>query len=374
MHRFINQDPIGIWGDANNLGSGFAYVAGMVVEASDPSGLWVRITIIRDEEYTDEGGRFGTLTAVNDEGETFSAIVYESVRYHNQPPFAENVHGFGFWQTQAFKDGHRYKIQHLRIVADSTGRQIHNGYMPEDGHGCFLIGKKITNRNPLSSKDIIFSDSNPIMKNFISFIGNDPNISIHIDPKKDDKKDENIQPSTNAVVLPDGSEDYIRRVHNNPDGSYIEFWSDNTRVYHGKNGKIEWCAGPGCEKMRVKNMENQNSNYPSDPNEDPSNAIQKILMNNILAKMLKRGEPEQPPVFIDTSTGPNGAIMIYKNPYYKNKDPLKTILFNGDNGSGRPMIYRNPFTPGAEYGYDSTTYERWQQSGFVQPNVDPYFE
>ena len=43
MHRFINQDPIGIWGDANNLGNGFAYVAGMVIEASDPSGLWKAI-------------------------------------------------------------------------------------------------------------------------------------------------------------------------------------------------------------------------------------------------------------------------------------------------------------------------------------------
>ena len=374
MHRFINQDPIGIWGDANNLGNGFAYVAGMVIEASDPSGLEVRITIIRDEEYTDEGGRFGTLIAVKDgEEKPFSAIVYESVRYDNQPPFAKNVHGFGFWQTQAFKDGHRYKIQHLRIVADSTGRQIHNGYMPEDGHGCFLIGKKITNRKPLSSKDIIFSDSNPIMKNFISFIGNDPNISIHIDPEKDEKKDENIQPSTNAIVLPGDSEDYIKKVFPNPDGSYVEFWSDNTRVYHGKSGKIEWCAGPGCEKMRVKNMENQNSNYPSDPNEDPSNAIQKILMSNILAKMLKREDSAQPPFFVDTSTGPNGAIKIYSNPYYVNKDPLKTILFDGDNGSGKPMIYRNPFTPGAGYGYDATTYEKFQQSGFPQTNVDPYW-
>ena len=377
MHRFINQDPIGIWGDANNLGNGFAYVAGMVIEASDPSGLWVRITIIRDEEYTDEGGRFGTLTAVKDgEENPFSAIVYESVRYNNQPAFEANVHGFGFWQTQAFEDGHEYKIKHLRIVADSTGRQIHNGYTPGSGHGCFLIGKEITNRHPLSSKDIIFSDSNPIMKNFISFIGNDPNISIHIDPKKDEKKDakkdENIQPSTNAVVLPGDSEDYIRKVFTNPDGSYVEFWSDNTRVYHGKSGKIEWCAGPGCEKMRVKNMENQNSNYPSDPNEDVSDAIQKILMTNILAKMLKRGESEQPPFFTDTSTGPNGVIMIFRNPYYVNKDPLKTILFDGGNGSGRPMIYRNPFVPGAEYGYDSTTYEKWQQSGFIQPEVDPW--
>ena len=43
MHRFINQDPIGIWGDTNNLGNGFAYVAGMVIEASDPTGLDVEV-------------------------------------------------------------------------------------------------------------------------------------------------------------------------------------------------------------------------------------------------------------------------------------------------------------------------------------------
>ena len=97
-------------------------------------------------------------------------------------------------------------------------------------------------------------------------------------------------------------------------------------------------------------------------------------MNNILAKMLKRGEPEQPPFFVDTSTGPNGAIMIYQNPYYVNKDPLKAIFFDGSDGSGRPMIYRNPHVPAnAEYGYDSTTYEKWQQSGFPQTNVDPYW-
>lgn len=74
------------------------------------------------------------------------------------------------------------------------------------------------------------------------------------------------------------------------------------------------------------------------------------------------------------STGPNGAIMIYKNPYYVNKDPLKAILFDGNDGMGKPMIYRNPFAPKAEYGYDSTTYEKWQQAGFQQTNVDPYFE
>lgn len=61
--------------------------------------------------------------------------------------------------------------------------------------------------------------------------------------------------------------------------------------------------------------------------------------------------------------------MIYKNPYYVNKDPLKTILFDGNNGSGKPMIYRNPCVPGAEYGHDVTTYEKWQNKGFIQTNV-----
>ena len=57
---------------------------------------------------------------------------------------------------------------------------------------------------------------------------------------------------------------------------------------------------------------------------------------------------------------------------------MKTAKMNGvyvmKDGSGKPMIYRNPFAPGAEYGYNSTTYEKFQQSGFPQTNVDPYFE
>ena len=61
--------------------------------------------------------------------------------------------------------------------------------------------------------------------------------------------------------------------------------------------------------------------------------------------------------------------MIYRNPYYVNKDPLKVIFFDGNDGSGRPMIYRNPFATGAKYGYDATTHEKWQQSGFIQPEV-----
>ncbi len=62
MKRFINQDPIGIWGDANNLGNGFAYVAGMVVDHGDPTGLysWEEFR----EDLSSAGSFLGKLKAV----------------------------------------------------------------------------------------------------------------------------------------------------------------------------------------------------------------------------------------------------------------------------------------------------------------------
>lgn len=65
--------------------------------------------------------------------------------------------------------------------------------------------------------------------------------------------------------------------------------------------------------------------------------------------------------------------MIYRNPYYINKDPIKNILILGHDGS-KPILVRNPFAPKGEYGYDATTYEKWQQKGFPQTNVDPYWQ
>jgi hypothetical protein len=36
----------------------------------------------------------------------------------------------------------------------------------------------------------------------------------------------------------------------------------------------------------------------------------------------------------DNSTGPNGVIMFFRNPYYINKDPMKTLIIEGHNGRG----------------------------------------
>ena len=69
----------------------------------------------------------------------------------------------------------------------------------------------------------------------------------------------------------------------------------------------------------------------------------------------------------------NGHKVFFFNPYYRGKDPMKQIFWKTKNADGINGFIRNPFAPGAEYGYDATTYEKWQQSGFTQTNVDPFW-
>ena len=68
----------------------------------------------------------------------------------------------------------------------------------------------------------------------------------------------------------------------------------------------------------------------------------------------------------------NGRKVFIFNPYYRGKDPLKEIFWSRRNADGTKGFVRNPFAPGAEYGYDATTYEKWQQKGFIQLEVDPW--
>jgi RHS repeat-associated protein len=39
--RFLTRDPIGVWGDAGNLGNAYAYVALDPLNLRDPSGMWI---------------------------------------------------------------------------------------------------------------------------------------------------------------------------------------------------------------------------------------------------------------------------------------------------------------------------------------------
>ena len=370
MHRFINQDPIGIWGDANNLGNGFAYVAGMVIEASDPTGLISRensydIILNTDEEFyqvrkmTEEeriqviwwtvsalinvwGGWFTSmqLGAILGTISLGGEIATDTGRLDPNLNFALTL---TTWKIGLYSLAWQKTKLVKEAVVFSTTKDIY--YVVQGFAGIF-------NRTQNSLKE---HKSTSIAENML-------NVS---NPTESNNKQKDIESPKEKTESPKEEVESKKETTNSnqtsPENNKDDSKETDTNPYDDCDMILEYCVG--CPS----------SNYPSDPDKDPSNAIQKILMSNILSKMLKRGESEQPPFFTDTSTGPNGAIMIYRNPYHINKDPLKTILFYEDNGSGKPMIYRNPFVPGAEYWYNSTTYEKWQQSGFPQTNVDPYF-
>ncbi|MBP5591863.1 hypothetical protein J6Y50_08460, partial [bacterium] len=388
MHRFINQDPIGIWGDANNLGNGFAYVAGMVIEASDPTGLDVVIIVRRI--FENDTFINGSLTAFSTTTfEEFSGRTIENKSSHKGKPALPGVYEATVY-SESPVDHRPYDPP--RINYTSRGHQIHIGNLYTDSDGCILLGKEgEVGKNRVDHSGIALKKLNAIIsedkmktqnkgKIFVVILPTDyepRNINNSLWSKFFDLHDsiKNINKSKNDK---NASEQLDEKEKADPESKPLENKDDDesfgTNPIRSKYPEADVeCSYGSCQCVSGNCSGATGGNTSSDPDQDPSNAIQRILMTNILAKMLKRGESEQPPVFVDTGTGPNGAIKIYRNPYYINKDPLKTILFDGDNGSGKPMIYRNPFVPGAEYGYDSTTYEKWQQSGFVQPDVDPYW-
>ncbi len=61
------------------------------------------------------------------------------------------------------------------------------------------------------------------------------------------------------------------------------------------------------------------------------------------------------------------------NPYYKGKDPVMDYFMEDTGPNGGKGLIINPFKPGAEYGYDSTTYEKITNKGFNYGNIDPWF-
>ena len=382
MHRFINQDPIGIWGDANNLGNGFAYVAGMVIEASDPTGLYTELIYwhpvvdwehkesiaghisirINDTSYSWESNGMNVDSIENylnentfrmGEGIILNISADKEVKLENYlKSLPQNIPPRKYlWYNLSHKDKKGYWLTSnncgqvaLREISKATGYQFNPVTLPE------AVAREVFD-SPLNRGKRWYAPT-----------------------RKDKKKDKAPQTEIQASADPeDGATADFSRVVNwihmvqNSDGSRTYTLANGDKVTVGPDGTIIKCQGDCTQTPEGASFTEK---YPSDPYEDTSDAIQKVLMNNILAKMLKRGENEQPPVFIDNSTGPNGAIMIYRNPYYINKDPLKNILILGYDGS-KPIFVRNPLAFPTSKTW-SNTYEKWQQSGFVQPEVDPW--
>ena len=294
MHRFINQDPIGIWGDANNLGNGFAYVAGMVIEASDPSGLEVlcsgNIENIkkRSYQYSIERGDSEKVATIKSE------IAGGLATLRTDPP--DNPADWGTNAAEIYK-----LIQELKNDEPTTTWEIWEKdkgiHFWETKNGDVLLSTRYTN------------------------------------------------PQT-------GEEKY-------------EF-EDGTVVLKSPNGE-ENCSGPSCGRLVF---------YPSEP--DSTDGVQTYFANQFIKKILEIREKKS--FFEMMEEGPvikyddYGRKVFIFNPYYHGKDPMKEIFWDTKNADGTKGFVRNPFVPGAEYGYDSTTYEKFQQSGFPQTNVDPYFE
>ena len=329
MHRFINQDPIGIWGDANNLGNGFAYVAGMVIEASDPTGL----------EYTsdDELGKL-ILARGNETSEYFATL---------------NAKGNG---KIIIVDGKVPKIK----KADGSWDQ------PEGA--CFINGNIYIERK-VAEEGMRVTRPGPL--------GGVTTESYHVSPEaavahemaereereniaKEEAKDKNIKNLTKKEIL--------------------EKEIENERKAHKKGIKAEKIVmdQQGEKQEEEETKKKGGEQYPSDPDylEDKS---QSYFANQFIKKILEMREKKSFFEMMDEA-GPvikyddNGKKVFIFNPYYKGKDPLKEIFWSRRNADGTKGFVRNPFAPGAEYGYDSTTYQKWQQKGFVQPNVDPYWQ
>ncbi len=366
MHRFINQDPIGIWGDANNLGNGFAYVAGMVIEASDPSGLDVEVIYwhpVIDEDHKESiAGHISIRindTSYSWEGDgmnidSIENYLNENTYYRMGEGITLNLSADKEKELKNYLESLPQEKGYYNLITNNCGQvalrgiqQLNNGEQPSSFFGVVVNWlSKFWTVSPFGVAWILklSSLSSNVYNQYNSkFVG------------------------VELIRLSNGKFLSYEK-YENSDGSITRKYSDGSVVNIDKNGiKTILKEGKNIEDIKADDFK-----YPTPDGEDPISTMQNIMKLNILTKMLKLGENEQPPFFTDTSTGPNGAIMIYRNPYYVNKDPLKTILFDGNNGSGKPMIYRNPFVPGAEYGYDSTTYEKFQQKGFIQPEIDPW--
>ena len=296
MHRFINQDPIGIWGDANNLGNGFAYVAGMVIEASDPTGL---------------------------------ASVWETIQSAPLPDgsfhLSEEARGY---IMESYQDGQYMRFQAMGPLINGADTRMYAAV--------FLTGKIL---------EVLYQ-------------------KYKQEPDFIDRLEEKFL--RNAK-----SEEEKRRIRE--DFKKLREDIKDKQKEEKKSKEID-------EKNQKENSEDNDSSNSSEYVFDPdfSDTQQNFVRNQFIKKILEMHErksffemmEEEGPVIRYED---NGRKVFIFNPFYRGKDPMKQTYWKTKNADGTNGFVRNPFAPGAEYGYDSTTYEKWQNKGFIQTNVDPYF-
>ena len=301
MHRFINQDPIGIWGDANNLGNGFAYVAGMVVEASDPTGLEIKPIYFTDGKYF------------------LPNFVEDAWAKQGHEPSAELLEQSKDLATQSF------------VIRTPTGEmkyadiiELISNLMVFVNTFCDELEKTLVEANHrkygFKDDDIIYQKT--FKDNDGKFLGE-------------------------ATIYADRSFTFSYK-DKNGNGFEVDFNSRGIRIekreYKNKRLVKRW------KWQVVGKDESGNDIYdwvevpvdlmPSDPYSD-NDAQQNFVRNQFLKKILEVHEKKSSLEMMN-EVGPvikyddNGRKVFIFNPFYRGKDPMKEIFW----GTKKPMVQK----------------------------------
>ncbi len=274
MKRFINSDPIGIWGDANNLGNGFAYVAGMVVEHSDPTGL---------EWYNDWG----------DFCKAASELIGKIVD----------------WISNGFDLG--------GVNVKVTGGTA-SAPKPETEE------QKAKKENEKEAKEKTAQNNKE-------------------KGKKPSDKDEALYKAATWIIP-----------------QIISANSEDTKESdrNAKNEKNGWSI------MVYLSV----SFYPSEP--DIMDKYQQFIVSNYLKKALRKNSEKISSTYIEKGDV-SGFVLIKRNPFYREKDPMKAIYMISKNDDGSPFFV----TPFKKYianpSDDRSTAQSMVDSGFTRGEIDP---
>ena len=373
MHRFINQDPIGIWGDANNLGNGFAYVAGMVIEATDPTGL---LQIAGNVDFTKVDENISVLLvsggdidiAVQELTEASEGIITSVYRKGKR-----SKHGSGKAVDVSLRYGKNWahlSLADSRVLARYIKELLGNGYD--------VVLEHKDSKNFRREKKVGEIWEMGLTTKSGKTVATGSHIHIEWDPKDEDgtpkkdpkKKDTNKDQDAST----DSKKDVEKKYEIGYEEVEIEYEEEYWVSYKDEKGNLVIQKKKRLVKKKIKVpvlIEKANNKYPVPGGDDPIDKLQNLILQEMLTKLLKIKTDEQHPTITDNSTGPNGAIIFYKNPYYVSKDPMKSIFVDGNDGSGRPILIRNPFAPKNGVLW-SNTYEMWQARGFFMPEVDPW--
>ncbi len=294
LKRFINQDPIGIWGDSNNLGNGFAYVAGRVPERIDPTGLVDPLNAV-------------ILPLVLYFGYKIIDKVFESKDKGNNSNQTNNNVNINIHI-------HNNNNNNNSSCGSNNGNESNSNAAV--GPGTRGESDKVTVTLPDGSTTEADRHTNDDGSYVLTYKDGDFEYEEHYDA--------NGKPDYRIVTEKDGDDIY----------EYVQEWDENCK----------------CWKTVPKSV-TSTSSMPADPNS--LEKMQEYFMSQILKDILRKkgllggsiGDDEYWEIVNDDYQRNPGRQIVY-NPFYKGKDPLKEVYWKIDrDDTGRPLIWRNPLAP-----------------------------